>query len=145
MTTETIETIEQLGSRPLLSRSGCICVISCSNTNFPFVLVPFYRGAVVFRSTNFHNNLHKYVLVPFYRGAVVFSLNKGLEEARKGSRPLLSRSGCIYILLMILPKKSLVLVPFYRGAVVFRTVRIILTFIFHVLVPFYRGAVVFHI
>ena len=36
------------------------------------VLVPFYRGAVVFvsASSGKHNKLN--VLVPFYRGAVVF-------------------------------------------------------------------------
>ena len=36
------------------------------------------------------------VLVPFYRGAVVFNLKvMELVEKLVGSRPLLSRSGCI--------------------------------------------------
>ena len=61
------------------------------------------------------------VLVPFYRGAVVFK-----EEATKAyrdtkcSRPLLSRSGCIYTGKTSISKKVIVLVPFYRGAVVFK-------------------------
>ena len=36
------------------------------------VLVPFYRGAVVFLITVKHYRLNHQVLVPFYRGAVVF-------------------------------------------------------------------------
>ena len=60
------------------------------------------------------------VLVPFYRGAVVFlELSFAKYVALFGSRPLLSRSGCI----LNLRKKGIngltVLVPFYRGAVVF--------------------------
>ena len=36
------------------------------------------------------------VLVPFYRGAVVFTANKLLDAiSTESSRPLLSRSGCI--------------------------------------------------
>ena len=83
------------------------------------------------------------------------------------SRPLLSRSGCIYENLSYRNKRRLVLVPFYRGAVVFKlwnlsylqTMEFSSPFIeerlyllknnistkkkFSVLVPFYRGAVVF--
>ena len=36
------------------------------------VLVPFYRGAVVFQFEAEQDALRKEVLVPFYRGAVVF-------------------------------------------------------------------------
>ena len=36
------------------------------------VLVPFYRGAVVFSAIEFMDKLLEVVLVPFYRGAVVF-------------------------------------------------------------------------
>ena len=84
------------------------------------VLVPFYRGAVVFNakycsmcgnklfSSPFIEerlylmkvlilyHLKICVLVPFYRGAVVF--HKYFERYLKdtSSRPLLSRSGCIF-------------------------------------------------
>ena len=36
------------------------------------VLVPFYRGAVVFSNLEYIDRMHDLVLVPFYRGAVVF-------------------------------------------------------------------------
>ena len=63
------------------------------------VLVPFYRGAVVFQGDwNIVFDALK-VLVPFYRGAVVFDVTKlqSVINTAKGSRPLLSRSGCISI------------------------------------------------
>ena len=120
MTIETIEQIEQ-------------------------VLVPFYRGAVVFQTIQKQPKLYLLVLVPFYRGAVVFpKRNFTVTKINKCSRPLLSRSGCIYgtgmycveieklfsspfieerlYLIsekMIEGKRDAVLVPFYRGAVVF--------------------------
>ena len=84
------------------------------------VLVPFYRGAVVFSAIEFMDKLLEVVLVPFYRGAVVFGkaqdefvqgwafsspfieerlyLRKPLKryyQKGNGSRPPLSRSGCI--------------------------------------------------
>ena len=60
------------GSRPLLSRSGCIY------SNFKEAFLRFL------------------VLVPFYRGAVVFNSDiSELINFYEGSRPLLSRSGCI--------------------------------------------------
>ena len=82
------------------------------------VLVPFYRGAVVFSvskvlykkgnmfSSPFieerlylkhikHLSAISIVLVPFYRGAVVFKENYHVYQKIKSSRPLLSRSGCI--------------------------------------------------
>ena len=37
------------------------------------VLVPFYRGAVVFNPEIDPNDDRRLVLVPFYRGAVVFN------------------------------------------------------------------------
>ena len=47
------------------------------------VLVPFYRGAVVFRADKSIDFSIERVLVPFYRGAVVFTCkikNKKKEE-----------------------------------------------------------------
>ena len=38
------------------------------------VLVPFYRGAVVFELGIFSGCYESIVLVPFYRGAVVFAV-----------------------------------------------------------------------
>ena len=61
------------------------------------VLVPFYRGAVVFKKIESIIIVTDDVLVPFYRGAVVFKLQKCLELAT-----------------------MMVLAPFYRGAVVFK-------------------------
>ena len=40
--------------------------------SFYEVLVPFYRGAVVFGETTSRTYRSRFVLVPFYRGAVVF-------------------------------------------------------------------------
>ena len=84
------------------------------------------------------------------------------------SRPLLSRSGCIYVEMYQICHQTSVLVPFYRGAVVFMSYAIngfkkynvfsspfieerlylehnsnVLNMVYLVLVPFYRGAVVF--
>ena len=62
-----------LSSRPLLSRSGCISKISGDAEVYgDAVLVPFYRGAVVFGADLSNADLRRAVLVPFYRGAVVF-------------------------------------------------------------------------
>ena len=61
------------------------------------VLVPFYRGAVVFYRVRESLPTKKEVLVPFYRGAVVFLYCYFYSSILCiGSRPLLSRSGCIY-------------------------------------------------
>ena len=49
----TIEMLDE-GSRPLLSRSGCILYELLIDSKEKLVLVPFYRGAVVF--TNQHEN-----------------------------------------------------------------------------------------
>ena len=108
-------------SRPLLSRSGCISwlyvilILFCLFVLVPFyrgavvfwhdwcnlcgkkenVLVPFYRGAVVFENKMTQLENAK-VLVPFYRGAVVFDIARLIYvRTEYGSRPLLSRSGCI--------------------------------------------------
>ena len=40
------------------------------------VLVPFYRGAVVFDTFETNKDEKTFVLVPFYRGAVVFRFTK---------------------------------------------------------------------
>ena len=66
--------------------------------NNAFVLVPFYRGAVVFGADLSNADLRRAVLVPFYRGAVVFKLlRKWVGKHVPRSRPLLSRSGCIWV------------------------------------------------
>ena len=109
------------------------------------VLVPFYRGAVVFVIGHEWIYSSSTVLVPFYRGAVVFHSGQNVEYWSKRnefsspfieerlylhkqqgenkmkicSRPLLSRSGCIYWFRPHDNIPRLVLVPFYRGAVVF--------------------------
>ena len=63
-------------SRPLLSKSGCIYSRKKVNMKkYTKVLVPFYRGAVVFSAIEFMDKLLEVVLVPFYRGAVVFRRN----------------------------------------------------------------------
>ena len=60
------------------------------------VLVPFYRGAVVFEENGLDVSLDMNVLVPFYRGAVVFDTKTMMvQQILSSSRPLLSRSGCI--------------------------------------------------
>ena len=91
---------QKIRSRPLLSRSGCIflrgkilIIVVVS------VLVPFYRGAVVFDLVNADLRGADLVLVPFYRGAVVFPSGSKIDLV-----------------------DAEVLVPFYRGAVVFKTV-----------------------
>ena len=111
--------------------------------------------------------MYRIVLVPFYRGAVVFQVKTKMLNLKQCSRPLLSRSGCIYYgigfyacgyngfsspfieeRLYLSDKKNkhlqiVVLVPFYRGAVVFFFLSFTYTIVERVLVPFYRGAVVF--
>ena len=59
-------------SRPLLSRSGCIQKVTACLLSIEKVLVPFYRGAVVFNTRIYTSSITS-VLVPFYRGAVVFT------------------------------------------------------------------------
>ena len=56
----------------------------------PFIEERLYFETLVDKIYN------QYVLVPFYRGAVVFKMTEfdNVREAL-GSRPLLSRSGCI--------------------------------------------------
>ncbi len=118
------------------------CVVIHHRTHM--VLVPFYRGAVVFMELH-NKNLPKLgVLVPFYRGAVVFKYGDCGDSYRavcsrpllsrsgcismgcsnpvftfQSSRPLLSRSGCIFTKNYYKQIIAQVLVPFYRGAVVF--------------------------
>ena len=133
-------------SRPLLSRSGCI--LDSNRTSYeigkrfssPFieerlyltlskngwtkalVLVPFYRGAVVFNTMNKIMNLQKQVLVPFYRGAVVFE-HWGTETLKINilfSSPFIEERLYLYSYEALEVFLKNVLVPFYRGAVVFR-------------------------
>ena len=77
-------------SRPLLSRSGCISKISGDAEVYgDAVLVPFYRGAVVFWEWAIQNRRY-FVLVPFYRGAVVFiSRDLVVVETTKFSSPFI--------------------------------------------------------
>ena len=116
---EQIETIEEFSSPFIEERLylNLVCLqISVRNN----VLVPFYRGAVVFFAEfrmnyileqfsspfieerlylkTFRSTIIKtfIVLVPFYRGAVVFLKQLKQLKQLKRSRPLLSRSGCIY-------------------------------------------------
>ena len=42
------------------------------------------------------DKMSELVLVPFYRGAVVFRLQEEHKRHTASSRPLLSRSGCIF-------------------------------------------------
>ena len=85
----------QLGSRPLLSRSGCIYL-----SYYDIYLIeitfssPFIEERLYFL-INIYKNIYKNVLVPFYRGAVVFVNNLYVNPIWMSSRPLLSRSGCI--------------------------------------------------
>ena len=82
-------------SRPLLSRSGCIWVnifkcYALFQFSSPFIEERLYLDGSI-PSYGF-----KHVLVPFYRGAVVFPTDKNIVVRGKScSRPLLSRSGCI--------------------------------------------------
>ena len=56
---------------------------------------PFIEERLYFMKDEF-DVLAEFVLVPFYRGAVVFKvLDIDTFETIEGSRPLLSRSGCI--------------------------------------------------
>ena len=68
------------GSRPLLSRSGCIYLSDANLSGANLVLVPFYRGAVVFTTKRCRFPVGNSVLVPFYRGAVVFEWINPLIE-----------------------------------------------------------------
>ena len=161
--------MRSVSSRPLLSRSGCI-YWKTRNTrrNSRIVLVPFYRGAVVFYSPDKHNysdvlfsspfieerlylvNLKLIkkvlkVLVPFYRGAVVFlrSLATLRSMATLFSSPFIEERLYFDWLFRSVCSERKVLVPFYRGAVVFGADLSNADLRRAVLVPFYRGAVVF--
>ena len=88
--------------------------------------------------------LVRIVLVPFYRGAVVFILLKKFVMRLTGSRPLLSRSGCIFkVLGMIADIYYQFSSPFIEERLYFLKKLKQWKSIFLVLVPFYRGAVVF--
>ena len=108
------------GSRPLLSRSGCILVEKNEEAK----------------------NYNKFSS-PFIEERLYLMVYLQIYLSYWGSRPLLSRSGCISIGAGIFVVKVVVLVPFYRGAVVFKQGFIIGSIPISVLVPFYRGAVVF--
>ena len=93
-------------SRPLLSRSGCIlnelgifsgCYESFSS---PFIEERLYL--CLFMPFNWPT---RNVLVPFYRGAVVFKCQNVKINLVYCSRPLLSRSGCILLIAPTYNKK----------------------------------------
>ena len=56
---------------------------------------------------------------PFIEERLYLIYVKSQEEEEEGSRPLLSRSGCIFTRVKNIVDNTDVLVPFYRGAVVF--------------------------
>ena len=134
-----------MGSRPLLSRSGCISeeVNEWLGADDE-VLVPFYRGAVVFKKKIYQKVKCKSVLVPFYRGAVVFYDHAVVSGEAKisFSSPFIEERLYFEKTDTNLPPVA-VLVPFYRGAVVFGKYYEHIFKSYFVLVPFYRGAVVF--
>ena len=82
-------------SRPLLSRSGCILEIIEEFEQVEQVLVPFYRGAVVFTFETIKDEKTFEFSSPFIEERLYF-VNADLSGADLS-----------------------VLVPFYRGAVVF--------------------------
>ena len=83
------------------------------------VLVPFYRGAVVFvRKWSEYGTRVKFSS-PFIEERLYLKLELNMVQQLQCSRPLLSRSGCIYKLIDVSGYIGSVLVPFYRGAVVF--------------------------
>ena len=129
---------------------------------------PFIEERLYFPSSYDYNALKLFVLVPFYRGAVVFiSRLKNNKFQKKGSRPLLSRSGCIYLERSNMNElQNLFSSPFIEERLYLRNFRkyvstircsrpllsrsgcisstfLIVASILSVLVPFYRGAVVF--
>ena len=89
-----------------------------NNTGFSS---PFIEERLYLKALKRYYQKGNMVLVPFYRGAVVFRVNsQKARELWEGSRPLLSRSGCISTWSNPLSSDRDVLVPFYRGAVVFK-------------------------
>ena len=131
------------------------------------VLVPFYRGAVVFRKSNTLKHFKKSSRPLLSRSGCISKHARKVVISIRCSRPLLSRSGCIfnnccdnervctwfsspfieerlYFNCLRNDDRFLcVLVPFYRGAVVFNIGANDMKNKLSVLVPFYRGAVVF--
>ena len=83
-------------SRPLLSRSGCILSLIKEQLDvFLKFSSPFIEERLYFALNGAQLTRTEYVLVPFYRGAVVFWIVFNIHNGYYGSRPLLSRSGCI--------------------------------------------------
>ena len=112
----------KLSSRPLLSRSGCISEGFANKAGLTEKFSsPFIEERLYFLRNFRKNDRTIRVLVPFYRGAVIFPNTELRESARSTcSRPLLSRSGCIFLKYEKDSTGIPVLVPFYRGAVVFQ-------------------------
>ena len=86
---------ENTGSRPLLSRSGCISNLEFIDRMHDLFSSPFIEERLYLKRVRYLLRF-KRVLVPFYRGAVVFDVAFiNLIGNPYSSRPLLSRSGCI--------------------------------------------------
>ena len=83
-------------SRPLLSRSGCISYsYEALEVFLKNVLVPFYRGAVVFKELR-ELEMEMEFSSPFIEERLYFYSLRIIENYWIRSRPLLSRSGCIF-------------------------------------------------
>ena len=72
-----LSSTEATSSRPLLSRSGCIFNGIRNKSNWRAVLVPFYRGAVVFNDDNNYGiAFYKWFSSPFIEERLYFKKNK---------------------------------------------------------------------
>ena len=110
------------------------------------VLVPFYRGAVVF--SRLYHRKEKYGMFssPFIEERLYLTRYSILIIISYGSRPLLSRSGCISkltgVTITALDKFSS---PFIEERLYLKAYNKTKPAVKMVLVPFYRGAVVFNV
>ena len=98
----------KLSSRPLLSRSGCISKISGDAEVYgDAVLVPFYRGAVVFNRKYDNHIIYNRFSSPFIEERLYFVAVRDTHIVLLvRSRPLLSRSGCILLTIEELSQRT---------------------------------------
>ena len=85
-----------MGSRPLLSRSGCIYTINRNNPyayrfSSPFIEERLYLHYIIIQS---QKNISSRPLLS--RSGCISMTEEEMKQNIFGSRPLLSRSGCIY-------------------------------------------------
>ena len=67
------------------------------DTGLSYVLVPFYRGAVVFEKELYKQaQFHMEFSSPFIEERLYFLDSGNIYKKHNCSRPLLSRSGCIF-------------------------------------------------